>query len=72
MVSDAIFVCLVRLYETAKCLMAILYLAKMREKIYMFKENIFIINAKDQGILATSNHVPFRITLITCSPHADH
>ena len=72
MVSDAIFVCLVRLYETAKCLMAILCLAKMREKIYMFKENIFIINAKDQGILATSNHVPFRITLMTCSPHADH
>ena len=30
--------------------------AKMREKIYMFKENIFIINAKDQGILATSNN----------------
>ena len=46
--------------------------AKMREKIYMFKENIFIINAKDQGILATSNRVPFRITLMTCSPHADH
>ena len=46
--------------------------AKMREKIYMFKENIFIINAKDQGILATSSRVPFRVTLMTCSPHADH
>lgn len=30
--------------------------AKVREKIYMFKENIFILNAKDQGILATSNN----------------
>ena len=28
----------------------------MREKIYIFKENVFIINAKDQGILATSNN----------------
>ena len=27
---------------------------KMKEKIYMFSENIFIINATDQGILATS------------------
>ena len=35
-------------------LMAILCLAKMKEKIYMFSENIFIINAIDQGILATS------------------
>ena len=34
--------------------MAILCLAKMKEKIYMFSENIFIINAIDQGILATS------------------
>ena len=35
---------------------SVLFLAKMREKIYMFKENIFILNAKDQGILATSNN----------------
>ena len=28
--------------------------SKKKEKIYMFNENIFIINAIDQGILATS------------------
>ena len=38
--------------------------AKMREKIYMFKENIFIINGKDQGILATSNRVPFKLVVL--------
>ena len=30
----------------------------------MFKENIFIINGKDQGILATSNRVPFKLAVL--------
>ena len=38
----------------SEVLMAILCLAKMKEKIYMFNENIFITNAIDQGILAIS------------------
>ena len=54
--------------------MAILCQAKMKEKTYVFNEKK---NAIDQGILATSktlpvNNVPFWITLMVCSPHADH
>ena len=50
--SETIFVCLEAVHS--EVLMAILCLAKMKEKIYMFNENNFIINAIDQGILATS------------------
>ena len=45
-----LFSCALRLYETAKCLMAILCLAKMKEKTYMFNEK----DAIDKGVLATS------------------
>ena len=51
--SGTIFVCIGAVWNS-EVLMAILCLAKMKEKIYMFNENIFIINAIDQGILATS------------------
>lgn len=53
-------------------LMAILCLAKMKEKIYMFSENIFIINAIDQGILATSKTKLWTMSLLVCCYHADH
>ena len=45
--SGTIFVCIV---WNSEVLMAILCLTKMKEKIYKFNENIFIINAIDQGI----------------------
>ena len=53
--SGTIFVCIGAVWNI-EVLMAILCLAKMKEKTYMFSENIFIINAtdQDQGILATS------------------
>ena len=51
--SGTIFVCIGAVWNS-EVLMAILCLAKMKEKIYMFNENISIINAIDQGILATS------------------
>ena len=51
--SETIFVCIEAVWNS-EVSMAILCLAKMKEKIYMFNENIFIINAIDQGILATS------------------
>ena len=51
--SGTIFVCIGAVWNI-EVLMAILCLAKMKEKIYMFNENISIINAIDQGILATS------------------
>ena len=49
---ETIFVCLEAVHS--EVLMAILCLAKLKEKIYMFNENNFIINVIDQGILATS------------------
>ena len=48
--SGTIFVCIGAVWNS-EVLMAILCLAKMKEKIYMFNENILTI---DQGILATS------------------
>ena len=48
--SGTIFVCIGAVWNI-EVLMAILCLAKMKEKIYMFNENILTI---DQGILATS------------------
>ena len=51
--SGTIFVCIGAVWNS-EVLMAILCLAKMKEKINMFNESIFITNAIDQGILATS------------------
>ena len=61
--SETIFVCIGAVLNS-EVLMAILCLAKMKEKIYMFNENIFITNAIDQGILATSKPKLWTMSLL--------